>query len=132
MLGAFSLTGLGAAMTGDGVPEGEVLLAVLRQVLGPQLHAGQMLSMANRQAHQVAGVAAAWAAAGVRWLSLPPYSPNFSPSEEGCSKVKARLRAQAARTLEALERALAEARDAVTATDAYGWFAHAGYCVGSK
>jgi transposase len=119
-------------MTGDGFTEGEVFLALLRQGLVPQLRSGQMLLMDHLQTHQVAGVAAACAAAGVRWLSLPPYSPDFSPSEACWSKVKTRLRAQAARTLEALERAIAEALDAVTATEAYGWFAHAGYCVGSK
>jgi transposase len=119
-------------MTGDGFTEGEVFLAFLRQGLVPQLRSGQMLLMDHLQTHKVAGVAAACAAAGVRWLYLPPDSPDFSPIEECWSKVKALLRAKAARTLEALERAIAEALDAVTATDAYGWFAHAGYCVGSN
>jgi transposase len=41
-------------------------------------------------------VAAACGAAGVRLLSLPLYSPDFSPIEEGWSKVKALLRAKAA------------------------------------
>jgi transposase len=132
MLGALSLTGLVAAMTVEGFTDGEVFLAFLRQVLVPQLRSGQILIMDNLKAHKVAGVAAACAAAGVRWLYLPPDSPDFSPIEECWSKVKALLRAKAARTLEALERAIAEALDAVTATDAYGWFAHAGYCVGSK
>jgi transposase len=132
MLGAFSRTGLVAAMTVAGFTEGEVFRAFLRQVLVPQLRAGQIRIMDHLNAHKVAGVAAACAAAGVRWLYLPPDSPDFSPSEECWSKVKALLRAKAARTLEALERAMAEARDAVTATDAYGWFAHAGYCVGSN
>jgi transposase len=119
-------------MTVEGFTDGAVFLAFLRQVLVPQLRSGQILIMDNLKAHKVAGVAAACAAAGVRLLYLPPYSPDFSPIEECWSKVKALLRAKAARTLEALERAIAEALDAVTATDAYGWFAHAGYCVGSK
>jgi transposase len=131
-LGALSLTGLVAAMTVEGFTDGEVFLAFLRQVLVPQLRAGQVLIRDHLTAHQVAGVAAACAAAGVRWLDLPPSSSDFSPIEACWSKVKARLRAKAARTLEALERAIAAALDAVTATDAYGWLAHAGYCVGSK
>jgi transposase len=85
--------------------------------------------MDNLKAHKVAGVADACAAAGVRLLYLPPYSPDLSPIEECWSKVKTLLRAKAARTLEALEQAIAEALAAVTSQDAYGWFAHVGYCV---
>ena len=132
MLGALRLTGLVAAMPIDGFPEGEVLLAFLREVLVPQLRPGQILMMDTLKAHQGAGVATACAAAGVRLLSLPPCSPDFSPSEACWSKVKAILRAKAARTHEALEQAIAEALEAVTAADAHGWFAHAGYCIVSE
>lgn len=113
MLGALSLTGL-VAMTIDGCTDGEVFLAFLREVLVPQLRPGHILLMDNLKAHKVAGVATACAAAGVRLLYLPPYSPDFSPIEAWWSKVKAILRAQAARTREALEQAIAEALDAVT------------------
>jgi transposase len=132
MLGALSLQGLVAAMTVEGFTDGEVFLAFLQEVLVPQLHPGQILILDNLKAHKVAGVAAACAAAGVRLLYLPPYSPDFSPIEECWSKVKALLRAKAARTLETLEQAIAEALAAITSQDAHGWFAHAGYCVASK
>jgi transposase len=132
MLGALSLEGLVAAMTVEGFTDGAVFLAFLREILLPQLHPGQILIMDNLKAHKVAGVAAACAAAGVRPLYLPPYSPDFSPIEECWSKVKAILRAKAARTLEALEQAIAEALAAITSQDAHGWYAHAGYCVASK
>jgi transposase len=75
---------------------------------------------------------AACAAAGVRLLSLPPYSPDLSPIEACWSKVKALLRAKAARTLEASEQAIAEALAAITSQEAHGWFAQAGYCVVSN
>jgi len=132
MLGALSLQGLVAAMTVEGFSDGEVFLAFLQEVLVPQLHPGQILILDNLKAHKVAGVAAACAAAGVRLLYLPPYSPAFSPIEECWSKVKALLRAKAARTLETLEQAIAEALAAITSQDAHGWFAHAGYCVASN
>jgi hypothetical protein len=77
-------------------------------------------------------VAAACAAAGVRPLDLPPSSPAFSPLAAGWSKVKASLRAKAARTLEALAQAIAEARAAITSQEAHGWYDHAGYGVASK
>jgi transposase len=132
MLGALRLQGLGAAMTGAGCTAGEVLLAFLQEVLVPQLQPGQIRILDNRKAHKVAGVADACAAVGVRLLSLPPYAPDLSPSAACWSKVKTLLRAKAARTLEALEQAIAEALAAITSQDAHGWFAHAGYCVASN
>jgi transposase len=132
MLGALGLEGLVAVMTVEGFTNGDVFLAFLQELLVPQLHPGQSLILDNLKAHKVAGVAAACAAAGVRLLYLPPYSPDFSPIEECWSKVKALLRAKAARTLEALEQAIAEALAAITSQDAHGWFAHAGYCVVSN
>jgi transposase len=119
-------------MTVEGFTDGAVFLAFLQEVLLPQLRPGQLLIMDNLRAHKVPGVAAACAAAGVRLLYLPPYSPEFSPIEECWSKVKTLLRTKAARTLEALEQAIAEALAAITSQDAHGWFAHAGYCVMSK
>ena len=132
LLGAWSLQGRVAAMTVEGFTDGAVFGAFLHEVLLPQLRPGQVLIMDNLKAHQVAGVAAACAVAGVRRLYLPPHSPDFSPIEECWSKVKTLLRAKAARPLEALEQAIAEALAAITSQDAHGWFAHAGYCVVSN
>ena len=132
MLGAVSLHGLGAAMTVEGCTDGEVFLAFLQEVWVPQLQPGPILILANLKAHKGAGVADACAAAGVRLLSLPPYAPDLSPIEACWSKVKSLLRAKAARTLKALEQAIAEALAAITSQDAHGWFAHAGYCVASN
>jgi transposase len=132
MLGALGLEGLVAAMTVDGFTEGDVFLAFLHEVLIPQLRPGQIVIMENLKAHKVAGVTAACADAEVSLLYLPPYSPDLSPIEECWSQVKAILRAKAARTREALEQAMAEAFEAITANDAQGWFTHAGYCVVSN
>jgi transposase len=67
--------------------------------------------------------------AGAKVLFLPPYSPDFSPIEEAFSKVKSILRRIGARTREALLEATSEALDAVSRTDARGWFEHCGYHV---
>ncbi len=118
-------------MTVEGFTDGAVFLAFLREGLVPH-RPGQVLIMDNLTAHKVAGVADICAIAGVRLLSLPPSAPDLSPIEECWSKVKPLLRTQAARTLEALEQAIAEALAAVTSQDAHGWFAHAGYCIVSN
>jgi transposase len=115
-------------MTVDGFTAGDVLLAFLRAVLVPQLRPGPVIIRDPLNAHKVAGVAEAMTTPGARLLSLPPYAPDWSPSEACGSQVKARWRAKAARTLEPLEQAMAEAMAAIPATEARGWFTHAGYC----
>jgi transposase len=60
-------------------------------------------------------------------LYLPAYSPDYNPIEEAFSKIKNLLRKAAARSKEALVEAIGQALSAVTAADALGYFAHAGY-----
>ena len=69
-------------------------------------------------------------------LDDPPAGPGgawdarargLSPIEEAFSKIKALVKAAAARTRAALDAAIAAALDAVTAADIAGWFSHAGY-----
>jgi DDE superfamily endonuclease len=66
-------------------------------------------------------------ARGCELLFLPAYSPDCSPIEEAFSKVKAFLRRVGARTHEALQEAIGQAWETVTAQDALGWFTHCGY-----
>jgi len=66
-------------------------------------------------------------ATGARLIYLPPYSPDFNPIEKAWSKIKQLLRSAKARTVEALENAVAEALAAITAENALAWFAHCGY-----
>jgi transposase len=129
MLGALGLAGLVATMTIEGFTDGAVFLAFVQQVLVPELRPGHVVVLDNLKAHKVAGIAEAITTTGARLLYLPPYSPDLSPIEECWSKVKTVLRAKAARTRESLEEAIAEAFEAVTVSDAQGWFTHAGYCV---
>jgi transposase len=63
--------------------------------------------------------------AGATLLFLPPYSPDFNPIEQAFAKLEALLRK--ARTLAALENAIAEALDAVTPPECANYFANSGY-----
>ena len=58
---------------------------------------------------------------------LPAYSPDYSPIEETFSKLKAFLRRVGARTHEALQEAIGQALETLTAHDGRGWFTHGGY-----
>ena len=66
-------------------------------------------------------------ARGCRLLFLPAYSPDFSPIEEAFSKLKTFLRQVGARSRDALQDAITQALDLITAADALGWFTHCGY-----
>jgi transposase len=57
---------------------------------------------------------------GCELLYLPPYSPDFNPSEQALSKVKGILRRAEARTRESLIGAMGLALSSVTAQDIKG------------
>ena len=59
---------------------------------------------------------------GIRYIYLPPYSPDLNPIEKLWSKVKAFLRKFKARTLDALPNAIQNAFHSVTVSDCIGWF----------
>ena len=64
-----------------GAADGDVFLAYLREVLGPQLQAGDVVVMDNLSAHKVAGLREAIKAHGAQLRYLPPYSPDCNPSK---------------------------------------------------
>lgn len=127
VLGALSLDGIVEAMTIDGSADGQVVSTFIQDVLVPALRPGQIVIMDNLSAHKGDGIQDAIEARGARLEYLPSYSPDFSPIEQCWSKVKAILRAKAARTRACLDQAITEALDMITAQDARGWFTHCGY-----
>ena len=64
---------------------------------------------------------------GAHGAALPAYSPDMNPIEQAWSKLKTHLRAKAARTRDALERAIPGALATITPSNAQGWFRKAGY-----
>jgi transposase len=120
-------TGLVAPMVIDGPMDGAAFLAYVEQVLVKDLAPGDIVIMDNLPAHKVAGVRRAIEAAGASLLYLPPYSPDFNPIEMAFSKLKAILRKAAARTVDALWAAIADALDAFTPSECANYFAAAGY-----
>lgn len=107
--------------------DASVFEVYIEQVLAPRLHCGQTVVMDNLNTHHGERVRQVIEAKGCRLLYLPSYSPDLSPIELAFSKLKAILRRKGARTAEALQQAIAQALDAITAQDARGWFTHCGY-----
>ena len=121
ILGAMDSTGMLATMTVEAATDAEVFLAFLDQVLCPKLRAGHVVVMDNLSAHKVDGVRERIEARGASLLYLPPYSPGLNPIEKAWSKLKARLRALAARAMPQLEHATTQALQTITPKDAKAW-----------
>ena len=86
-----------------------------------------MVILDNLSVHQADVIRQAIEARRCELLFLPAYSPDCTPIEQAFSKIKANLRGLGARTREALLEAVRQAVGTITAEDATGWFAHAGY-----
>jgi len=127
LVAGLRLTGLMAPFVLDGPMNRSVFLAYVTQVLAPELKPGDVVILDNLPAHKGSRVREAIEAAGASVLYLPPYSPDFNPIENAFAKLKALLRKAAARTLEALEAAIANALDAFTTDECANYFTASGY-----
>ena len=121
------LTGLCAPMVIDGALTGPHFAAYLRRVLLPELRPGDVVVMDNLRTHQLACVAPLLAERDARALYLPPYSPDLNPIEQAFAQVKAGLRRQQLRSVDALWSAFGRSLDWVSRTQAASYFRHAGY-----
>ena len=124
---ALRRAGLDAPMVLDGPMTGPAFLAYVEQVLIPTLRPDEIVVMDNLPAHKVAGIRAAIEARGATLLYLPPYSPDFNPIENAFAKLKAHVRKHAARTIDALEAAAADALQQFKPAECANFFSHAGY-----
>jgi transposase len=127
LLASLSLSGVGASMIIEGAVNAAAFEVYVEQILAPSLSAGQIVVLDNLSVHKGARVRQLIEAKGCELFFLPAYSPDYSPIEETFSKVKAFLRRVGARTHEALQEAIGQALETVTAHDALGWFTHCGY-----
>jgi transposase len=127
LVAALSLEGVDAPMLLEGAMDRIAFERYIQAFVIPTLRPGQLVILDNLSAHKQAPIRRAIQAAGCHVLFLPSYSPDFNPIELAFSKIKAHIRRVGARTQDALEHAIAEAIDRVTAADARGYFRHCGY-----
>ena len=111
----------------DGAMDGAAFLAYLAQVLVPALKPGDIVVMDNLPAHKPEQVRKAIEASGAALRYLPPYSPDLNPIEMAYSKLKSLLKIAAARTIEGLWQAIAEALPEFTPKECRNYLADAGY-----
>ena len=111
----------------DGPMDGPSFRAYVEQFVVPILRQNDIVVMDNLPSHKVAGVREAIEAAGAELRYLPSYSPDFNPIEQFFAKLKALLRKAAARTIEALIAAIAEALTKVSPQECANYLANQGY-----
>jgi transposase len=127
MISAVRTSGPFAAASIVGATDGDVFRTYVREVLAPQLRAGDVVVMDNLSPHKASGVREAIECVGATLRYLPPYSPDFNPIENLWSKVKGVLRSLAARGVDTLHDAIGAALSTVTPADCTGYFRHCGY-----
>jgi transposase len=128
LIAAITLEGaIGESMTVEGATDAEVFEAYVEHFLAPSLCEGQVVVLDGLGAHRTQRVRELVERRGADLVFLPSYSPDLNPIEGAFSKIKALVRKEGARVREALVEAIGRALGAITAEDAAGWFAHAGY-----
>jgi transposase len=127
MISSVRMDGSTACMVVDGATNKEVFQAYVQHILLPTLKPGDTVVLDNLSAHKNQKARALIESVGAELWFLPPYSPDLNPIEKMWSKIKEILRALKARTKESLINAIATALEAVTASDAKGWFESCGY-----
>jgi transposase len=99
----------------------------VERVLVPELRPGDIVVLDNLSSHKGPRVRNLIEAAGAELRYLPPYSPDFNPIENAFAKLKALLRKEAARTIDALWAAIGRLIDLITPAECVNMFAAAGY-----
>lgn len=120
-IAAMNTSGIVAAGTFEEAVDEDTFVAFVEQCLVPKLTPGQVVVLDNLPAHKSPHVDTLIGAAGCRVMRLPPYSPDFNPIENAISKIKTLLRKRGARSLVSVYYAIAEALDAITPENAFGY-----------
>jgi transposase len=95
--------------------------------LVPALKPGDVVILDNLSSHKSERAETLIRKQGAWLLFLPPYSPDLNPIEMAFSKLKAHLRAAAARTIDDLWKAIGSIYALFTPEECSNYFAAAGY-----
>ncbi len=128
ILSSVCLNGTSVYTTYSGGTTGDKFVNYLKNDLIPKLGKDDIVVMDNLRAHHVREVKETFEKAEIRFLFLPPYSPDLNPIEMLWSKIKSILRSLEVRTAEDLPAAIASAFRAVTPSDCHGWFSAVELC----
>jgi transposase len=95
--------------------------------LAPALKPGDVVILDNLSSHKSERAEKIIRSRGAWLLFLPPYSPDLNPIEMAFSKLKAHLRATAARTIDDLWKAIGNICSLFSPEECFNYFHAAGY-----
>jgi transposase len=119
--------GLSAPWVLDGPMNRIAFDAYIETQLAPTLFEGDVVILDNLAVHKSAKAAKTLKEKEAWFLFLPAYSPDLNPIEMAFAKLKALLRTAAARTYEALWRAIGDICDLFQSDECWNYFKAAGY-----
>jgi transposase len=111
----------------DGPINGARFQLYVETALLPALRPGDIVIMDNLGSHKGKAVRRAIRSVGAKLFFLPKYSPDLNPIEQLFAKLKHQLRKAAARTADAVCKAIGQILRTVTAQECQNYFAQAGY-----
>lgn len=100
----------------------EIFDTYVETQLAPALQPGDVVILDNLSSHKSAKAEAILKQRGAWFLFLPPYSPDLNPIEMAFAKLKAHLRKAAARTIDALWRAVGDICSLFTPEECWNFF----------
>ena len=119
--------GLIAPWVIDGPMNRAIFETYVETQLAPALRPGDVVILDNLSSHKSEPAEKAIRARGAWLLFLPPYSPDLNPIEMAFAKLKAHLRATAARTIDELWRAIGSICKLFSQEECSNYFTAAGY-----
>jgi transposase len=111
----------------EGPIDGESFRLYVEKVLLPTLRPGDIVIMDNLGSHRGKIVRQLIRSAGAKLFFLPKYSPDLNPIEQVFAKLKHFLRKAAARTVEAVCRAIGDLLQLFTPEECASYLANSGY-----
>ena len=119
--------GLTAPWVIDGPINRQLFNTYVETQLMPTLKPGDIVILDNLSSHKSTEAAEMLKSIGAWFLFLPPYSPDLNPIEMAFSKLKALIRKAAARSYEALWKAVGTVCELFPQQECLNFFNAAGY-----
>ena len=116
-----------AGLKCDGLIAPWVFEAYVETQLAPVLKPGDVVILDNLSSHKSEKAEKTIRSKGAWLLFLPPYSPDLNPIEMAFAKLKAHLRAAAARTIDDLWKAIGSICALFSPEECSNYFEAAGY-----
>ena len=120
IVSSIRLNGKTAHTVYQGGTTAERFAEYLKETLLPTLSADDVIVMDNMRSHHAKTVKEVLDKSGIKYLYLPPYSPDLNPIEKMWSKIKAYLRKEKVRTAPELADAIEKAFSTVRPSDCLG------------